>query len=108
MLQTIRDTDADVRMSQPVAVSVSKGSSDWSVNLDNGRFEMKMGFDWQDVSALTYAPDTDDDGRHFYELRVKRQAKTSTTTTTMSLYTTDEAVVKNVVHRLEQLRLGCH
>ena len=105
--QTIRDTDADVRMSQPVAVSVSKGSSDWSVNLDNGRFEMKMGFDWQDVTALSYASDTDDDGRQFYELRVKRQAKNSSTTTTMTLYTTDEAVVKSVVRQLEQLRQGC-
>jgi opacity protein-like surface antigen len=105
--QTIRDTDADVRMSQPVAVSVSKGSSDWSVNLDNGRFELKMGFDWQDVTALTYAPDTDDDGHRSYELRVKRQAKNSSTTTTMTLYTTDEAAVKELVRRLEQLRQSC-
>ncbi|WBA40796.1 hypothetical protein [Hymenobacter canadensis] len=107
VLQTVRDTDADVRMSQPVAVSVSKGSSDWSVNLDNGRFEMKMGFDWPDVTALTYAPDTDDDGRRIYELRVKRQAKNASTTITMSLYTTNEALVKDIVRRLEQLRQSC-
>lgn len=105
--QTIRDTDADVRMSRPVNVSVSKGSSDWSVSLENGRFEMKMGFDWRDVTALTYAPDTDDDGRHVYELRVKRQAKNGSTTTAMSLYTTDEAVVKDLVGRLEKVRQGC-
>ncbi|WP_156109192.1 hypothetical protein [Hymenobacter sp. APR13] len=105
--QTIRDTKADVQMNQPVAVSVSKGSSDWAVNLDNGRFELKMGFDWQDVTALSYVPDTDDDGRRSYELRVKRHSKNTDITTTMSLYTTDEAVVKDLVRRLEQLRRSC-
>jgi hypothetical protein len=104
---TIRDTDADVHMSQPVAVSVSKGKSDLSVNLADGRFELKMGFDWQDVTALSYAPDTDEAGRHTYELRVQRQAKNSNTTTTMTLYTTDEAVVKDVVRRLDKVRQGC-
>ncbi|MBD2714144.1 hypothetical protein KBK19_03745 [Microvirga sp. STR05] len=104
--QIIRDNDADVQMSQPVNVSVSKGSSDWAVNVGSGRFEMKMGFEWSEVTGLSYAPQTED-GRHTYELRVKRQSKNSNVTTEMTLYTADEAVVKDVVRRLEKVRLSC-
>ncbi|QNH62638.1 hypothetical protein [Hymenobacter sediminicola] len=104
--QIIRDNDADVQMSQPVNVSVSKGSSDWAVNVSSGRFEMKMGFEWSEVTGLSYAPQTED-GQHTYELSVKRQSKNSNVTTEMTLYTADEAVVKDVVRRLEKVRLSC-
>ena len=104
--QIIRDNDADVQMSQPVNVSVNKGNSDWAVNVGNGRFEMKMGFDWSEVTGLSYAPQTED-GQRTYELRVKRQSKNSNVTTEMTLYTADEAVVKDLVRRLEKVRLGC-
>lgn len=104
--QLIRDTDADVQMSQPVNVSVSKGSSDWAVNVGNGRFEMKMGFDWQEVTALTYELNTDDTPRT-YQLKVKRQSKSGSLTTDMTLHTPDEAVVKDLVRRLEKVRQSC-
>jgi len=104
--QTIRDTEADVHMSQPIAVSVNKGGSDWSVNLDNGKFEMKMGFEWSEVTAITYAAGTDDN-RHTYDLKVKRQSKNSNTTTSMSLNTSNETLVKELVRRLEAVRRSC-
>ncbi|SHL61345.1 hypothetical protein [Hymenobacter psychrotolerans] len=104
--QIIRDNDADVQMSQPVNVSVSKGSSDWAVNVGTGRFEMKMGFDWSEVTELSYEPQTED-GQHTYELKVKRRNKTSTVSTEMTLFTTDEAVVKDLVRRLERVRQSC-
>lgn len=104
--QIIRDNDADVQMSQPVNVSVSKGSSDWAVNVGSGRFEMKMGFDWSEVTELSYEPQTED-GQRTYELKVKRRNKTSTVSTEMTLFTTDEAVVKDLVGRLERVRQSC-
>jgi opacity protein-like surface antigen len=104
--QTIRDKGADVRMSEPVAVSVNKGGSDWSVNLDDGKFEMKMGFDWREVTAITYALNTNND-RRTYDLKVKRHSKNSDTTTSMSLYTSNETLVKDLVRRLEAVRQSC-
>ena len=104
--QIIRDQGADVRLSEPVAVSVNKGGSDWSVNLDNGKFEMKMGFEWSEVTAITYAAGTDDDHRT-YDLKVKRQSKNSNTTTSMSLYTSNKTLVKELVRRLEAVRQSC-
>lgn len=103
--QTIRDRQADVETSQPIAVSVSKGNSDWSVNVDNGFFEMKMGFEWSQVTELGYR--RADDGPRYFELRVKRRTKNSSLTNEMTLHTTDEAVVKSLVARLERLRRGC-
>lgn len=104
--QIIRDNDADVQMSQPVNVSVNKGNSDWAVNVGTGRFEMKMGFDWSEVTDLSYAPQTED-GQRTYELKMKRRNKTSTVSTDMTLFTTDEAVVKDLVRRLDAVRLSC-
>ena len=59
--QIIRDRDADVQMANPLAVSYG-GNSGWAVKVDNGVFEMKMGLNWADVTALTYAPGSDSDG----------------------------------------------
>jgi hypothetical protein len=106
--QVIRDRDADVHTEKPLAVSYSGGNSGWAVKMDNGVFEMKMDFDWADVTSLTYEPDTDDDGQKHYQLTIKKTKKGSNTSFDLPLYTTNEATVKDVVRRLERLRQSCH
>ncbi|RYU78097.1 hypothetical protein [Hymenobacter persicinus] len=105
--QVIRDRDADVQMSKPLAVSFGNGTSGWAVKMDNGVFEMKMAFEWADVTSLTYAPDTDDDGRKHYQITIKKSKKGSNTSFDLPLYTTNEATVKDVVRRLEKVRRSC-
>jgi|GEM_PF-2602353 len=104
--QVIRDRDADVQAVKPVAMSFNSGSSGWAVKMDNGVFEMKMDFDWADVTALTYAPDTDDGQKH-YQINITKRKKGSNTSFDLPLYTTSEATVKDVMRRLEKLRRSC-
>jgi hypothetical protein len=105
--QIIRDNKADVQMSQPVSVSYSKGESGWGVKLKDGLFEMKLDFEWADVTSLSYEAETDDDDQKYYELKIKRQKKGDTITFDLPLYTTNETVVKNVMQRLEKVRQSC-
>ncbi|UYZ62642.1 hypothetical protein [Hymenobacter weizhouensis] len=105
--QLIRDQKADVKTSRPVSVSVSKGSSDWAVNVADGKFEMRLGFEWRDVTAITYEPERNDEGQRVFELRIQRRTRSSTTTSELTLHTTDEAQVKDLMRRLEKLRQSC-
>ncbi|GAA3919231.1 hypothetical protein [Hymenobacter algoricola] len=105
--QVIRDRDADVQTSKPLAVSYNSGSSGWAVKMDDGVFEMKLAFEWADVTSLTYAPDTDDDGQKHYQIKIKKSRKGSSMSFDLALYTTNEATVKDVVRRLEKLRQSC-
>jgi hypothetical protein len=105
--QLIRDRDADVRMAKPLAVSYDAGGSGWAVKMDNGVFEMKMDFDWADVTSLTYEPDTDDDGQQHYQITIKKTKKGNNVSFDLPLYTTSEATVKDMVRRLEKLRQSC-
>ena len=105
--QVIRDRDADVQMPKPLAVSYGNGNSGWAVKMDNGMFEMKMSFEWADVSPLTYESTTDDDGQKHFQINIKKQKKGSTTSFNLPLYTTNETTVKDVVRRLEKVRRNC-
>jgi PBP1b-binding outer membrane lipoprotein LpoB len=66
-----------------------------------------MDFEWSDVTAVSYAHSDDEDSKALYEIQIKRQKKNSTTSSELQLYTTDEAVVKNLVAQLNKLRQGC-
>ncbi|QIL76169.1 hypothetical protein [Hymenobacter sp. HDW8] len=106
--QIIRDNKADVEMSQPVSVSYSKGDSGWGVKLKDGVFEMKLDFEWANVTGLSYERETDDDDQSYYELKIKSQKKGGDSITfDLPLYTTNETVVKNVMQRLEKVRQSC-
>jgi hypothetical protein len=105
--QIIRDRKADVKTKEPINVSYNKGNSGWAVNLANGLFELKMDFEWSEVTAISYAHSDDKEDAKFYDLSIKRQRKGSTTTFDLTLYTTDEAVVKSLVRRLELVRKSC-
>ncbi|SHJ43281.1 hypothetical protein SAMN02745146_3152 [Hymenobacter daecheongensis DSM 21074] len=105
--QIIRDRDADVQTSKPLAVSYNSGNSGWAMKMDNGVFEMKLAFDWADVTSLTYTPETDDDGQKHYQIKIKKGKKGSNMSFDLPLYTTSEATVKDVVRRLEKLRQSC-
>ncbi|UOG74788.1 hypothetical protein MTX78_22055 [Hymenobacter tibetensis] len=107
--QIIRDRDADVQMPKPLAVSYGSGNSGWAVKMDNGMFEMRMSFEWADVSPLTYEPTTGDDGRKHFQINIKKHKKGSSSNTSFNLplHTTNEATVKDVVRRLEKVRRSC-
>lgn len=105
--QIIRDQDANVNLTTPLAVSYSSGKSGWAVSTSNGFFELKMDFEWSDVTAVRYARSAENDPQAFYEIQIRRQKKNSTTSSDLLLYTTDEAVVKNLVARLDKLRQSC-
>ena len=108
--QLIRDQDADVHLSQALAMSYSSDKSGWAVKMDNGLFELKMDFEWADVTALRYArAEADDDEPAHYQITITKHKKGSSGNTTFSLplYTTNEAVVKDLTRRLEKLRLSC-
>ncbi|HEX8329638.1 MAG TPA: hypothetical protein VF629_19025 [Hymenobacter sp.] len=105
--QLIRDRDADVNTSSPLAMSFNNGDSGWAVKMDNGVFEMKMSFDWADVTALTYEPETDKDGTKHYQIKIKKSKKGSNISFDLPLYTTDLAVVKDITARLDKVRRGC-
>ncbi len=105
--QLIRDRDADVQTSKPLAVSFNTGSSGWAMKMDNGVFEMKMSFEWADVTALTYEPVKDDDGSKHFQIKMTKGGKGGKISFEMPLYTTSEATVKDVVSRLEKVRQSC-
>ncbi len=105
--QLIRDRDADVHMSNALALSYGSGSSGWAVRADNGIFELKMAFEWADVTALTYAPATDDDGQKHFEIKITKGKKGDSISFELSLYTASEATVKDLVSRLEKVRQSC-
>lgn len=106
----IRDRDADVKTSAPLGMNFSSGKSGWAMKMDNGVFEMKMSFDWADITALTYERTTDDDGQKHFQIKLNNHKKGSTGLSAsfdLPLYTADEAVVKAVTARLEKVRQGC-
>lgn len=105
--QLIRDRDADVQASKPLAVSFNTGNSGWAMKMDNGVFEMKMRFEWADVTALTYEPVKDNDGSKHFQIKVAKGRKSNLMSFEMPLYTTSEATVKDVVGRLEKVRQSC-
>lgn len=106
--QIIRDRDADVQMTKALAVSYGGSNSGWAVRMDDGFFELKMSFDWADVTALTYALEKgDDDEPRHYEIKIAKRKKGSSSSFELPLYTSNEATVKDVVRRLEKLRQSC-
>ena len=105
--QVIRDREADVQTSKPLAMSFNTGNSGWAVKMDNGVFEMKMSFGWADVTALTYEPVKDADGTKHFQIKLTKGRKGSQLSFEMPLYTTSEATVKDVVGRLEKVRQSC-
>lgn len=92
-------------------VSHQKNGADWAVKSDDKvEFELRMGVEWSQVTSLTYAPAHDDKkNRRYYEIKIKRQppGKDDSTTLEMPVYTTDEAVVRELVQRLEKVRRSC-
>ena len=107
--QIIRDRDADVQMPKALAVSYGGSNSGWAMRMDNGFFELKMAFDWADVTTLSYAlaKDDDEDEPRHYEIKITKRKKGSTVNFELPLYTTNEATVKDVVRRLEKIRQSC-
>ncbi|WP_046246376.1 hypothetical protein [Hymenobacter terrenus] len=109
----VRDRGADVKTSTPLGLSFNSGKSGWAMKMDNGVFEMKMSFDWADVTALTYERATDDDGQKHFQIKLNNHKKDSkgssgpSVSFELPLYTTDEAVVKAMTARLEKVRQGC-
>lgn len=104
--QVIRDRDADVQMTKPLAVSYG-GNSGWAVKVDNGIFEMKMGLNWADVTSLTYEPSSDSDGQKYFEIKITKAKKNDSSSFEFPLYTTNETTVKDVVRRLDKVRRSC-
>ncbi|RSK37293.1 hypothetical protein [Hymenobacter metallilatus] len=96
-----------------IQVSHEKNGGEWAVKSnDKVEFELKLGSDWNQVTALTYAPATrEKTGEKYYELKIERARKekdsSNTTTFELPLHTTDEAVVQSLVRQLEQVRRNC-
>ncbi|MFD2785796.1 hypothetical protein [Hymenobacter rubripertinctus] len=96
-----------------VQVSHQKNGGNWSVRSDETvTFELTLGSEWSQVTALTYAlQHAEKTGRPYYTVQVNRRTKSengsSSTTLELPLYTPDEAVARDVVRQLEQLRQGC-
>ncbi|SNC76123.1 hypothetical protein SAMN06265337_3226 [Hymenobacter gelipurpurascens] len=92
-------------------VSHQKNGADWAVKSDDKvEFELRLGVEWSQVTSLTYVPaHNDKKDRHYYEIKIKRQppGKSDSTTLEMPVYTTDEAVVRDLVQRLEKVRRSC-
>jgi hypothetical protein len=106
--QIIRDKGADVQIPKPLAVSYGGSGSGWAMRMDNGFFELKMSFEWADVTSLTYAlAKADEDEPRHYEIKIAKQKKGSSTSFELPLYTSNEAIVKDVVRRLEKVRQSC-
>ncbi|PJJ53295.1 hypothetical protein [Hymenobacter chitinivorans] len=107
--QIIRDRDADVEMAKPLAVSYGGSNSGWSMSMDKGFFELKMAFEWADVTSMTYAleKDEDEDEPRHYQIKITKRKKTSNVSFEIPLYTTNEATVKDVMRRLEKVRQSC-
>ncbi|UOQ72833.1 hypothetical protein [Hymenobacter cellulosilyticus] len=105
--QIIRDREADVEMPKPLAVSYGGSNSGWSMSMDKGYFELKMAFEWADVTSITYALEKDEDEPKHYEIKIVKHKKGSNISFELPLYTTNEATVKDVVRRLEKVRQNC-
>ncbi|OWP63745.1 hypothetical protein CDA63_07065 [Hymenobacter amundsenii] len=97
-----------------IEVSHRKNGGDWSVRSDETvQFELTLGSEWSQVTALTYAlQHTEKTNQPYYVVKVNRRTKsgsgsTSSTTLELPLYTPDEAQVQGVVHDLEKLRRSC-
>ena len=96
-----------------VRVSHQKNGGSWSVRSDETvQFELTLGSEWSQVTALTYTlQHAENTGTPYYTVKVNRRTKTengsSSTTLELPLYTTDEAVARDVVRQLEQLRRNC-
>jgi hypothetical protein len=92
-------------------VSHQKNGADWAVKSDDKvEFELRMGVEWSQVTTLAYAPAHDDKtDRRYYEIKITRRppGKNDTTTLEMPVYTTDEALVRDLVQRLEKVRRSC-
>jgi opacity protein-like surface antigen len=92
-------------------VSHQKNGSDWAVKSDDKvEFELRLGVEWSQVTSLTYAAAHDDKkNSHYYEIKIKRQAPGTDNSTTleMPVYTADEAVVRDLVQRMEKVRRSC-
>ncbi|WP_139925424.1 hypothetical protein [Hymenobacter sp. DG01] len=96
-------------------VSHQKNGADWAVESDDKvEFELKLGVEWSQVTSLTYAPALDEKtNRRYFEVKIKRERSTkdgsgtNTTTLELPLYTPDEAVARDVVRQLEQVRRHC-
>ena len=96
-----------------VQVSHQKNGGNWSVRSDETvAFELTLGSEWSQVSALTYElHHAEKTGAPYYVVKVNRRTRSETgsssTTLELPLYTPDEAVARDVVRQLEQLRRGC-
>lgn len=96
-----------------IQVSHQKNGGEWAVKSnDKVEFELKLGSDWNQITALTYAPATrEKTGEKYYELKIKREQKgkngSSNTSFELPLYTSDEALVRDLVRQLEQVRRNC-
>lgn len=96
-----------------VQVSHQKNGGEWAVKSDDKvEFELKLGSDWNQITALSYAPaKREKTGETYYELKIRRERKegdtSSTTSFELPLYTTNEATVRTLVRQLEQLRRNC-
>ncbi|MBT9393194.1 hypothetical protein KLP40_08460 [Hymenobacter sp. NST-14] len=96
-----------------VQVSHQKNGGNWSVRTDGAvAFELTLGSEWRQVAALTYTlHHADKTGAPYYVVTVNRRTQSATgsanTTLELPLYTADEALVRDVVGQLEQLRRGC-
>ena len=102
--QVIRDNDADVKTSKPIAVSYGSGASGWGASVADGAFEMKMSFAWKEVTSITYEPETEKDGRKHFQLLIKKGSDNSFD---LPLFTNDEATVRDLVQRLKKVRQSC-
>ena len=105
--QLIRDRGADVHTSKPLAVSFNTGNSGWAMKMNEGVFEMKMSFEWADITSLTYEPVTNDDGPKHFQIKLAKGSKGNHMNFEMPLYTTSEATVQDVLRRLEKVRHSC-
>ncbi|MBX0291471.1 hypothetical protein K3G63_13560 [Hymenobacter sp. HSC-4F20] len=96
-------------------VSHQKNGADWAVKSDDKvEFELKLGVEWSQVTSLTYAPALDEKtNRRYFEVKIKREraapngSGTSSTTLELPLYTSNEAVARDILRQLEQVRRRC-
>ncbi|RPD49658.1 hypothetical protein DNI29_02325 [Hymenobacter sediminis] len=115
--QVIRKYRPEGKKEEATAFQVShqKNGADWAVKSDDKvEFELKIGVEWSQVTSLTYAPTYDEKtNQRYYEVKIKREhatkdgSGTNSTTLELPLYTTDEAVARDIVRQLEQVRHRC-
>lgn len=116
--QIIRKYRAAGKQQESVVFQVShqKNGADWAVKSDDKvEFELKLGVEWSQVTSLTYAPALDEKtNRRYFEVKIKRErpardgSGTNSTNLELPLYTSDEAVARDVVRQLEQVRRRCN